>query len=46
MNQKVALITGANRGLGRNGALKLAARGTDIILTYRSHADEAQTVVR
>jgi len=46
MNQKVALITGANRGLGRNGALKLAARGIDIILTYRSHADEAQTVVK
>jgi len=46
MNQKVALITGANRGLGRNGALKLAARGTDIILTYRSHADEAQAVVK
>ncbi|MFB6328229.1 SDR family NAD(P)-dependent oxidoreductase [Pantoea deleyi] len=46
MNQKVALITGANRGLGRNGALKLAARGTDIILTYRSHAEEAQAVVK
>lgn len=46
MNQKVALITGGNRGLGRNGALKLAARGTDIILTYRSHADEAQAVVK
>ena len=46
MNQKVALITGANRGLGCNGALKLAARGTDIILTYRSHADEAQSVVK
>lgn len=46
MNQKVALITGANRGLGRNGALKLAARGTDIILTYRTHADEAQAVVK
>ncbi|TPE11745.1 SDR family oxidoreductase [Pantoea vagans] len=46
MNQKVALITGANRGLGRNGALKLAARGTDIILTYRTHAEEAQAVVK
>lgn len=46
MNQKIALITGANRGLGRNGALKLAAKGTDIILTYRSHADEAQAVVK
>lgn len=46
MNHKIALITGANRGLGRNGALKLAARGVDIILTYRSHADEAQAVVK
>ncbi|MGD9426356.1 SDR family NAD(P)-dependent oxidoreductase [Pantoea sp. NSTU24] len=46
MNHKIALITGANRGLGRNGALKLAARGTDVILTYRSHADEAQAVVK
>jgi NAD(P)-dependent dehydrogenase (short-subunit alcohol dehydrogenase family) len=27
MNQKVALITGANRGLGRNGALKLGPGG-------------------
>lgn len=46
MTQKIALITGGNRGLGKNGALKLAARGTDIIFTYRSHAEEAQAVVR
>ncbi len=45
MSQKIALITGGNRGLGKNGALKLAARGTDIIFTYRSHADEAHAVV-
>jgi len=42
---KIALITGGSRGLGRNAALKLAARGTDIILTYRSQADEAAQVV-
>lgn len=41
----IALITGANRGLGRHAALALARQGTDIILTYRSHADEAQAVV-
>jgi len=41
----IALITGASRGLGRNTAMKLAARGVDVILTYRSRADEAQTVV-
>ena len=44
MSHKIALITGGNRGLGRNAALKLAARGTHIVFTYRSHADEAQKV--
>ncbi|GAA0257605.1 SDR family NAD(P)-dependent oxidoreductase [Cryptosporangium japonicum] len=42
---KIALITGANRGLGRNTALRLAEDGVDVILTYRSNADEAQEVV-
>lgn len=41
----IALITGGSRGLGRNMALKLAAQGTDVILTYRSRRDEAETVV-
>ena len=45
MNQKIALITGGSRGLGRNAALKLAERGVDIILTYRSQESEAQAVV-
>jgi len=45
MNTKIALITGGSRGLGRNAALKLAARGIDIILTYRSGASEADAVV-
>ncbi|GAA4698697.1 SDR family NAD(P)-dependent oxidoreductase [Nocardioides conyzicola] len=43
--QKIALVTGANRGLGRSEALALAASGVDVILTYRSNADEAQDVV-
>ncbi|PZT73359.1 MULTISPECIES: SDR family NAD(P)-dependent oxidoreductase [unclassified Streptomyces] len=42
---RIALITGANRGLGRSTALHLAESGTDLILTYRSHADEAEAVV-
>lgn len=42
---RIALITGANRGLGRSTALHLAEAGTDLILTYRSHAEEAQAVV-
>lgn len=46
MSHKIALITGGNRGLGKNAALKLAAKGTDIIFTYRSHAEEAEAVVK
>lgn len=47
MNQPIALITGSSRGLGREAALNLAARGTDVIVTYRSDRKAAdQTVAR
>ncbi|WP_060512652.1 SDR family NAD(P)-dependent oxidoreductase [Pseudomonas sp. NBRC 111124] len=46
MTRKIALITGASRGLGRNAAEHLAARGIDIIGTYHSKADEAQHVAK
>jgi NAD(P)-dependent dehydrogenase (short-subunit alcohol dehydrogenase family) len=42
---RIALITGASRGLGRNAALHLADQGVDVILTYRSQRDEALAVV-
>lgn len=42
---KLVLITGGSRGLGRNAALTLAARHTDIILTYQSNAKAADAVV-
>lgn len=41
----IVLITGGSRGLGRSAALALAARGVDLILTYRSGLAEAQAVV-
>jgi NAD(P)-dependent dehydrogenase (short-subunit alcohol dehydrogenase family) len=41
----IALITGASRGLGRNAALKLAAKGSDVILTYKSNKAEADAAV-
>lgn len=44
MTNKIALITGASRGLGRNMALHLARRGVHIIGTYRSGAAEAQAL--
>lgn len=43
-NTPIALITGANRGLGKNAALKLAETGVDLIITYRNNADEANAV--
>ncbi|WP_313626898.1 SDR family oxidoreductase [Kosakonia sp.] len=46
MTQHIALVTGGSRGLGKNAALKLAAKGTGIILTYNNNAEEAQNVVR
>lgn len=42
---KIALVTGASRGLGRATALHVARHGGDIILTYHSRAEEAQAVV-
>lgn len=46
MTQKIALITGASRGLGRSMALHLARRGVGIIGTYREGAAEADMLVR
>jgi NAD(P)-dependent dehydrogenase (short-subunit alcohol dehydrogenase family) len=44
MTGKIALITGASRGLGRSIALHLARQGTDIIGTYLSHRADADAV--
>lgn len=41
----IALVTGGSRGLGRAAALHLARQGFDVLLTFRSRADEAADVV-
>jgi len=43
---KLVLITGGSRGLGKNSALALAEKGSDIIITYHSNEAAAQTVVK
>jgi len=45
MTRKIAIITGGSRGLGANAALKLAARNTDLIITYRENKTAADEVV-
>lgn len=42
---KIALITGGSRGLGRNTALNVARRGSDVIITYHSRSEDSEAVV-
>ncbi|WP_292010265.1 SDR family oxidoreductase [Chryseobacterium sp.] len=42
---KIALVTGGSRGIGRNTALKIAQKGIDVILTYKSDKEAAEKVV-
>lgn len=44
ITDKIALITGANRGIGKAIALSLAEAGVDIAVNYRTHKDEAEDV--
>lgn len=45
MSNKIALVTGGSRGLGKDMTLQLADNGLDVILTYNSQKDEALAVV-
>lgn len=45
VKDRVAIITGGSRGLGRNTALNLAGRGVNVIFTYRSNQKEADSLI-
>ncbi|MEH6407344.1 MAG: SDR family oxidoreductase [Leeuwenhoekiella sp.] len=45
VKNKIALVTGGSRGLGRDMALSLAKKGIDVVLTYNSNEKKANEVV-
>ncbi|AAK81497.1 3-oxoacyl-[acyl-carrier protein] reductase [Clostridium acetobutylicum] len=46
LSGKVAVVTGAGRGLGRAIALKLAAEGANLVVNYRSSEAETQKLIK
>ena len=44
-NEKIALVTGAGRGIGRQIALKLAEHGITVIVNYNGSEEAAESVV-
>ena len=43
---KVALITGASRGIGKAIAMKLASEGAEVILNYRKSKSECEATLQ
>ena len=43
---KIALVTGGSRGLGREMVLRLADKGIDVVLTYKTNESLAAEVVK
>ena len=43
---KIAIVTGASRGLGKDMAINIAKKGIDVIVTYRGNQEMANEVVK
>jgi glucose 1-dehydrogenase len=46
LSGKVAIVTGAARGIGRAIAIELASRGADVAISDKAHADLGAAVVK
>ncbi len=45
LEEKVAIVTGSSRGIGKEIVMRLAQEGAKVIVNYRSSPDEAEEVV-
>src|SRR5262249_45717381 len=45
LKQKIALVTGGSRGIGKETALRLAEKGADVVITYIAQAAAAEQTV-
>ena len=45
LNERIAVVTGGSRGIGRGIALELARRGATVVVNYQRNADAANEVV-
>ena len=46
LNGKVAVVTGASRGIGRQIAISMAKEGAVVIVNYNGSAAKAEDVVK
>ena len=46
MNNKVAIVTGGSRGIGRSICEKLASKGVHLVINYTSRQEDAQETAR
>lgn len=46
LKEKVALVTGASRGLGKAIAVRLAEEGAQVVVNYAKNAEKAEEVVK
>ena len=46
LEERVAIVTGGSRGIGRAVALEMAARGAAVVVNYNSSPDKAEEVVK